>query len=143
MDRRMDLRQEQECAPTFADRLIHVVGQWDTSLTFFCMVFGFFLGLAFVLHPLTPAANIGAYVVFGTRGLLALGLVYMALTAYTMLYPERNAQYMTIAVVAGTGLYVALHPPSVVGIVFWSLALATVALGVWRRLRALRKEARE
>lgn len=117
--------------PSLRDRFVYVGSQWTQSLTFFCLVFGFVLGLTFILNPLIHSVEASSPYVrtFGTNGLVILGIAYVTLTSYTALYPERHANGPTIALLSGTGLIVALHPFSVIGVAFWTLAVLTVAIG--------------
>jgi hypothetical protein len=137
-----EMRQEMRCEASMRDRILHVVDQWETSLTFFCLVFGFFCGLIFVLNPWLPAFPEGrGYGWWPSGYLTVIGVVFMLLTAYAALYPERHGAYMAISVIAGIGLITAFHPFNVIAFGFWILALVTVGAGVVRNVRAVRREA--
>jgi uncharacterized membrane protein YhaH (DUF805 family) len=140
----MQQRQQQECSPSLRQRVTRVIDQWETSLTFFCLVFGFFIGWVLVIQPfhhLLPPDS--PYLSFGTVGMVVVGAAYILATTYSALYPERHGAYAAISLIAGTGLYAGLRAHDIVATGFWTLALITVSVGVARLLRALYRGARQ
>jgi hypothetical protein len=129
--------RDLERPPTARDRIRRVVARWPDTIIEFCIVLGFFFGLVFAFDPLlhgVPHTN-GGWGRFGETFLCVLGIIFMVSSLASALFPERGWGIASTFILSGFGVFISLHPFSVIGELFWILALTGAMIQEWRRIQ--------
>jgi len=130
------MHQNQTQHQTFNHRLRLVGNQWSKSLTFFCEVYAFVLGLVFVLSAFIPAIPPAhSYDFWQLGGRTVLGIVYVITSFYAMAWPERRGWIAAVLIPAVTGVPAALYPIiNPAALAFWIIVIITLGFEIHRRI---------
>jgi hypothetical protein len=105
--------------------------KWRVSIIFFFVIFAFFLGFAFVISPVvTNRVTYGGWHRWGDSGLVVFGVAFMALSVWSIFWPEGPGGVLTTATLSLIGLATSVPPIaaywSIAGIIFYGLILGTL-----------------
>lgn len=129
--------RDQNASLDMPQRIARIRQTWGSSIINFCLIYMLFLGLIFILNPIVrviPAA-IG-WGLWGNVSLFFFGVLFIVLSIYGALFPERGAGSLATVVLSGLGfvtsVVVQFNP---IGVLFWTLAAAGAVIETIKRVR--------